>query len=226
MGAQKMKKHNHFGVIGLGNFGFHVARALYETGHEVIAIDVDPEKIQRIQDFASYAVLGDAGNRDFLAGQGIGDLNAVVVSTGERSHLATLITLYLKELEVPRILVKAISEDHGRILKMVGATEVIFPEKDMAIKIARTLSTPNVLEFIPLVDDYTITEAGAPSHFLGKNLADLDLRKKYHATIIGIKDVLTGHFTLAPPPTYVIKDSDLLLFLGKTGDIDQALKVR
>lgn len=221
-----MKRGNRFCVIGLGNFGFHVARTLYEAGNEVVAIDLDQEKVQRVQDHASYAIIGDAANKEFLTGQGVDEMDAVVVSTGERSHLATLITLYLKELKIPRILVKAISEDHGRILEKVGATEVIFPEKDMAIKIARGLSSPNILEFIPLAEEYSITEAGPPSHFLGKSLIELDLRKKYQVTIIGIKDVLTDQFMLVPPPTHIIKDSDLLIFIGKSVDVEKALKTR
>ncbi|NLC70716.1 MAG: TrkA family potassium uptake protein [Desulfuromonadaceae bacterium] len=221
-----MKKHSRFAVIGLGNFGFHVTQALYETGHEVIAIDINQDKVQRIQDHASYAILGDAGNKEFLIGQGLGDMTAVVVSTGERSHLSTLITLYLKEMAVPRILVKALNEDHGRILMKVGASDVIFPEKDMAKKIARSLSTPNILEYIPLAGEYTITEADPPKHYLGKTLADLELRRKHHVTVLGIKDVLTGSFSLAPSPSYIIKDSDLLIFLGKADDIDKSLEDR
>jgi trk system potassium uptake protein TrkA len=151
-------------------------------------------------------------------------MDAVVVSTGEHSHLSTLMTLYLKELKVPRILVKAISEDHGRILERVGATDVIYPEKDMAIRVARNLSSPNVLEFIPLAEEYSLSETEPPRHFLGKTLIDLDLRKKYHLTVIAIKDVLTDQFIPAPPPTHKIKDSDVLIILGKTEDIDKALE--
>jgi len=219
-----MKKRSRFAVIGLGNFGFHVARALYETGHEVVAIDINQEKVQRIQEYATYSILGDAGNKDFLISQGIGDMTAVVVSMGERSHLATLVTLYLKEMGVRRILVKALNEDHGQILTKVGATDVIFPEKDMAKKTARSLATPNILEYIPLAGEFTITEADPPRHYLGKTLADLDLRRKFQVTVIGIKDVLTGSFSLAPGPNYLIKDSDLLIFLGKEDDIDKALE--
>lgn len=211
-------------VIGLGNFGFHVARTLYEEGHEVVAVDTDREKVQRIQEHASYAMQGDAASKEFLSGQGIGEMDAVVVSTGERSHLSTLITLYLKELKVPRILVKAIDEDHGRILEKVGATDIIFPEKDMAIRAARSLSSPNVLEYIPLAEDYSITEVGPPTHFLGKTLIDLDLRRKFNVTVIGIKDVLTDAFVAVPPPTYVIKDSDLLIFIGKAADVEKACR--
>jgi trk system potassium uptake protein TrkA len=211
-------------VIGLGNFGFHVARTLYEGGHEVVAVDQDREKVQRVQEYASYAIQGDAANKEFLSGQGIGEMDAVVVSTGERSHLSTLITLYLKELKVPRILVKALDEDHGRILEKIGATDIIFPEKDMAIRTARGLSSPNVLEYIPLAEDYSITEVGPPAHFLGKTLIELDLRRKYNVNIIGIKDVIADVFVAVPPPTYVIKDSDLLIFIGKSEDVDRACR--
>jgi trk system potassium uptake protein TrkA len=211
-------------VIGLGNFGFHVARTLYEGGHEVVAVDQDREKVQRVQEHASYAIQGDAANKEFLSGQGIGEMDAVVVSTGERSHLSTLITLYLKELKVPRILVKALDEDHGRILEKIGATDIIFPEKDMAIRTARGLSSPNVLEYIPLAEDYSITEVGPPTHFLGKTLIELDLRRKYNVNIIGIKDVIADVFIAVPPPTYIIKDSDLLIFIGKSEDVDRACR--
>jgi trk system potassium uptake protein TrkA len=213
-----------FCVIGLGNFGYYVARTLYEAGHEVVAIDSDREKVQRIHEHVSYAIIGDAGSKEFLVGQGIGEMDAVVVSTGERSHLSTLITLYLRELRVPRILVKAISEDHGRILEKVGATEVIYPEKDMARKIAHSLSNPNILEFIPLGEDTTISEAAPPAHFLGKNLIELDLRRRCNVTIIGIRDVLTGRFLSLPSPDYVIKDSDLLVLIGRQSDVERACR--
>lgn len=216
-----MKKK--FCVIGLGNFGFHVVETLDEEGHEVIAIDSDKDKVQAVKDICSYAILGDAGNKEFLASQGVNDMDAVVVSTGDRSHLSTLITLYLKELKVPRIFVKAVSEDHGRILERVGATDVIYPEKEMARRIAHTMSTPNVLEFIPLAEEYSLSETGPPKQFIGKTLIELDLRKRFEVTVIAIKDVLTDKFIPAPPPTYMIKDSDVLILIGKTGDVDKAL---
>jgi len=215
-----------FCVIGLGNFGYHVARALFAAGHEVVAIDSDQEKVRRIQEHTSYALIGDAADKEFLKGQGIGEMEAVIVSTGERSHLSTLITLYLKELKVPNILVKAISEDHGQILKKVGATEVIFPEKDMALKIARSLSSPNILEFMPLAEDFSLTEAAPPGHFVGHSLIELDLRRKFNVTVIGVKDVLTDHFHTLPPANYIIKDSDILVLIGKPADIDKACRPR
>lgn len=219
-----MKKK--FCVIGLGSFGFHVVDSLYDAGHEVIAIDSDKDKVQAVKDICSFAILGDAANKEFLNAQGLPEMDAVVVSTGERSHLSTLICLYLRELKVPRILVKAVDEDHGRILERVGATDVIFPEKDMALRIAHTLSSPNILEFIPLAEDYSLSETEPPKHFIGKTLAQLDLRKKFHVTVIAIKDVLTDQFDPTPPPDYLIKDSDFLILIGKPRDIDRALDTR
>jgi len=211
-------------IIGLGNFGFHVATTLYDLGHEVVAIDMDQEKVQRVHGHCSYAMVGDAANKDFLKQQGVDEMDAAVVSTGERSHLSTLITLYLKELKVPQILVKAISEDHGRILERVGADEVIYPEKDMAIKTARSIASPNVLEFIPLLEDYSINESAPPRAFIGKTLAQLNLRNKFGITVIAIKDVLTDEVNVNPAPDRVIRDSDLLVLLGRTTDIDRACK--
>jgi trk system potassium uptake protein TrkA len=216
-----MKKK--FCVIGLGNFGFHVVSTLYEQGHEVTAIDTDKEKVQSVKDICSYAIQGDAANKEFLSAQGVNEMDAVVVSTGEHSHLSTLITLYLKELKVGRILVKAISEDHGRILERVGASDVIYPEKDMAKRIAHSLSTPNILEFIPLAEEYSISESAPPKHFIGKTLVDLDLRRKFNVTVIAIKDVLSDQFIPAPPPTHMIKDSDILIVIGKTDDVEKSL---
>ena len=211
-----------FCVIGLGNFGYHVARSLFEDGHEVIAIDMKQSKVQRIHEQVSYAIFADAANKEFLEGQGIGDMDAVIVSTGDRSHLSTLITLYLKELNVPRILVKVNDEDHGQIVKKVGATDIIFPEKDMAEKTALGLSRPNILDFIPLAEEYSITETAPPAHFVGKSLLDLHLRKDYDITIIAIKDVLTGQFFTLPSASHVIKNSDMLVIIGKTEDIERA----
>ena len=217
-----MKKK--FCVIGLGNFGFHMAAALYQAGHEIITIDSDKDKVQAVKDICAYAILGDAGNKEFLSAQGLAEMDAVVVSTGDRSHLSTLITLYAKELKVRRILVKAVNEDHGRILERVGATDIIFPEKDMARRIAHNLSSPNILEFIPLAEEYSLSETDPPKHFIGKTLVELDLRKKFNVTVIAIKDILTDQFLPAPPPTYLIKDSDVLVLIGKTEDIDKALR--
>ena len=219
---QEEIKMGRFCVIGLGNFGCHVARTLYADKQEVIAVDINQEAVQKIHDDSTYAVLGDAANKDFLVAQGIDEMDAVIISTGEKTHLATLITLYLKELKVRRIIVKASSEDHGRILAKVGATDIIFPEKDMAVKTARSLTKPNILDFISLSEDFSIAELAPPRHFIGKSLVELNLRKRFNVTVIAVKDVLTGSIFAPPSPDHVIKDSEILVFIGKSGDIDKA----
>ena len=211
-----------FCVIGLGNFGYYVVEALYQAGHEVVAVDINKDKVQAAKDICSYAIQGDAANKEFLKSQGLTDMDAVVISMGERSHLSTLITLYLKELKVKRILAKAQNEDHGRILEKIGATDVIFPEKDMARRLAHSLTSPNILEFIPLAEEFSLSELEPPNSFIGKTLIDLNLRQRFQVTVIAIKDVLNDQFIPAPSPTHVIKNSDVLIVIGKPKDLDRA----
>ena len=123
-------------VIGLGNFGFYMTKTLFEEGHDVIALDRDEERVQKIQPYCSQAILGDATQKDMIATLGLEDMDAVVIGMGGNANAATLITLYLKELGVKQIVVKATNEDHGKILVRVGANRVIYPEKDMAVKVA------------------------------------------------------------------------------------------
>jgi len=211
-----------FCVIGVGNFGFHLARTLYELGHEVVVVDNDRARLQRAQEFASYGLMADAADKEFLEKQGFAEMTAVVVATGERTHLATLITLYLKEIGCRRIVVKAINDDHGKILRKVGATEIIFPEKDMAVKTARSLASPNIIDYLPMAEDYSISEVAPSKNLIGKSLVELDLRKRFGVLVIGVKDVITDQFRLLPEASYVIKDSDLLVMLGKIDDLARA----
>ena len=213
-----------FCVIGAGNFGFHLVATLYNEGHEVVVIDSDRTRLQKIQDLSSYAILADAANKEFLANQGLTGMDAVIVSTGIHIHQATLITLYLKELDCKRIIVKSNNEDHSKILRKVGASEIIFPEKDMAIKTARSLASPNILDYLPMVDDYSISELAPPKHFLGKSLIELDLRRRFDIMVIGIKDVLTDRFVLLPSADSRLKESDLLVIYGKTDNVAKALR--
>ncbi|PNU21834.1 potassium transporter TrkA [Geothermobacter hydrogeniphilus] len=214
-----MKK---FCVIGAGNFGFNIARTLYEDGHEVLVIDNNRSHIQQVSDHCSVAMVADAADKEFLAAQGVAEMDAVVVAIGERSHAATLATLFLKELGVKRLVVKSVNEDHGRILRKVGADEVVYPEKDMAIKTARNLASPNILDMLTMAEGYSLNEIAPPAGFIGKTLIELDLRRKFGVYVLGIKDVLTDEFLLMPPPDRQIRDSDMLLIFGKATDVDKA----
>src|SRR3989337_2061277 len=157
-------------VIGLGIFGFNIAKDLYENGIEVIAVDKDKEVVQKIRDFSTKAVLADGTDKEVMESIGIQEDDIVIISFGEDLAASTLITLHLRELKVKTIIVKAPNEDHKRVLEKVGATEVIIPEKEMADKVAKSLITPNVLDYIPLSEGYTICELVPPSNFVGQTI--------------------------------------------------------
>jgi trk system potassium uptake protein TrkA len=208
-------------TIGLGNFGFNVTKTLFEEGHDVVAVDLDEDATQRVQPYCTQAVVADATQRETIRALGPEEMDAVIVSMGGNESAATLITLYLKEFGVKRIVVKASNEDHGKILSKVGATDVIYPEKDMAIKVARSLSTPDVLDYIPMSGDYLIAEIAPLEAFVGKSLAELQLRSRYGITVIGIKELVPENFILVPPASFVIKHSDILIVIGKRLDIQK-----
>lgn len=206
-------------VIGLGIFGSQLARQLYEKGIEVVAIDKNKDVVQRIKDHSTKALLADATDKDVLEAIGIDPGDTVVISFGEDLSASTLLTLYLKEMKIKEIIVKVPNEDYKRILLKVGASEAIIPEREMANKVARSIISPNVLEYLPISEDYTICELAPPPGFIGKSLADLDLRKKHQLQVIAIRDVLSESLQLVPRATSVIKDSDALVVIGREEDI-------
>ena len=213
-----MKK---FTVIGLGRFGFHMAKCLYEEGHEVIAVDSDKAHVQAITSSCNEAIVMDATDREKLKPLGLETMDAVIISTGTKISSSILICLFLQEIGVKKILAKAVDMDHGKILKKVGATEIVYPEKDMAVRIAKGLSTPNIIDFIPLAEEFTLVQVDPPRAFIGKNLKELNLRAKYNVHVIAVKELVPDNFVLVPPADFVIKDSDVLMMLGRSDDIKQ-----
>mgnify|MGYP001766471129 CR=1 FL=1 len=215
-----------FAVIGLGNFGFHAAKALFEDGNEVVAIDADKVRVQAVDPHCTEAVVLNAADREALKTLGLDGMDGVIVSTGTNISNSILICLYLQEIGVKKILAKALDDDHAKILKRVGATEIIHPERDMALRVSRGLSRPNVLDFIPLSDEFDLVQAGPPSEFVGMSLIELNLRAKYNVHIIAIKEQVPENFILVPPASFVIKESDILIMLGKSEDIRRIKALR
>jgi trk system potassium uptake protein TrkA len=208
-------------VIGLGIFGSQLARQLFEKGIEVIAIDKNRDVVQKIRDHSTKAVVADATDKEVLDSIGIDAEDTVVISFGEDLSASTLLTLYLKEMKIREIIVKVPNEDYKRILLKVGASEAIIPEREMANKVARSIISPNVLEYLPISEDYTICELAPPTAFIGKSLAELDLRKKYQLQVIAIRDVLSESMQLVPRASSIIKDSDVLVIIGREEDIQK-----
>jgi trk system potassium uptake protein TrkA len=214
-----------FAVIGLGSFGSNVAKTLYGKKHEVLAVDKDKERIEELKTLVTHAVHMDAAVKDNLRALEIQEMDVVVVSLGPKMEASILTVLYLHELGARRIVAKALTEDHGKILDAVGATEVIYPEKDMAIKTALRLSNPNILEYLPLLSGIDIQEIAPPEKFLGKSLKELDLRNKYGVQVIAIKEIIAEKTTFIPKSDFVIKDSDILILMGEQKHLDKINKL-
>jgi len=208
-------------VIGLGIFGFNIAKDLYENGIEVIAIDKNKDIIQKIKDFSTKAILADGTDKEVIESIGIQGDDIVIISFGEDLAASTLITLHLKEMKIKNIIVKAPNEDHKRVLEKVGATQVIIPEREMADKVAKGIVSPNVLDYIPLSEDYTISEIAPPASFMGKTIGELHLRTKYHVEVIAVREMLPDRVRMVPRADFVIKDSDVLVVIGKEEDIQK-----
>jgi trk system potassium uptake protein TrkA len=204
-----------FAVIGMGSFGANVARTLFERGHEVLAIDRDKDMTEAAKNFATNAVTTEAAVKENLLVLGVSEMDVVVVSVGHELEASVMTVLYLHELGVKRIVAKALSDDHAKVLEAVGATEVIYPEKDMAIRTALRLSSPDVIEYLPLVSGITIQEIAPPVKFIGKSLKELDLTNKYGLQVIAIKEVISDRITFIPKADFVIKDSDILVIIGE-----------
>lgn len=204
-----------FIVIGLGNFGHHVAIELASKGHQILAIDIDPDKVQNIKNFVSDAIIADCKNKNVLKEFVSKRVSAAVVCIGQNLESSILTTHHLKELGVKEIIVKAINHDHAELVKIMGATEIIFPERDMAIRLAQRLASPNLLEHIPLTSDFNIVEYAVPDSLVGKTLKDIRFRSKYDILIIAVKDILRDKYTLMPDANYKIMPDSLFVLMGK-----------
>lgn len=212
-------------VIGLGRFGSQVVKELFASGHEVLAIDIDEEHVQQVREHSHTAVVLDARDLGRLEALGVADFDIAVVSLGERIEASTLVTLHLKDLKVPRIITKAGSADHGRLLELIGAHEVLFPEQEAAKRLARRLVSTNILDFVPLGDSYSIHEIAPPDDFVGHSLIELQLRNRYGIQVLGVRNVLTDELALNPQPEYRITDSDSLIVLGANSELDRLKKL-
>lgn len=208
-------------VIGLGTFGNYIAKEMYIKGFEVIAIDIDPQKVQEIQADVTQAIVADSTDVLALKAIGIEGADMVFVCMGSKVSDSILTALNVKDLKVRRIYVKAKSEAHGRVLEKLDVTEVLFPERDLALNVARKIANPNMLDFIPFIEGYTIVELAPMQALIGKKLKEMDLINKFGVQVIAIKDVITDHVNIVPTGEYLMKDSDVLVLLGQKEDIER-----
>ncbi|HPD56046.1 MAG TPA: TrkA family potassium uptake protein [Smithellaceae bacterium] len=206
-------------VIGLGIFGYNVARDLFENGFDVVVVDKNKDAIQKMKNYSTKAILADGTDKEVMDEIGVQEDDVAIISFGEDLAAATLITLHLKQMRVKNIIVKAPNEEHKMILEKVGATDVIIPEMDVAKKISKSLISPNVMDYIPLSEDYMIIELAPPNSFLGKTIAELQLRSKHNIEVIAVRDVLSDAIHMVPAADFVVKDGEVLVVVGKEKDI-------
>ncbi|UPM53359.1 potassium channel family protein [Gottfriedia acidiceleris] len=210
-----MKKQ--YAVIGLGRFGSGIVNTLLQHGNEVLVIDINEERINEIADIATHAVIADSTNEESLKAIGISNFDSVIVAIGNDMQASILTTLVLNELNINKIVVKALDKRHGEVLKKVGAHWVIYPEKNMGERVAHQLMSPNVLNFIELANNYSIEEIKLPSQMVGKTLKELNIRVEYNLTVIAIKS--EGVVNISPSPDEVIHEGDILVMIGENRDL-------
>jgi trk system potassium uptake protein TrkA len=208
-----------FVVIGLGTFGSVVAKQLHKNGMRVTGIDGDAETVEDMQDHLFEAVIGDATDRGALETLSLDKADGVVISLGEDITRSLLATLHAKELGAKHILVKGVTNEHGKLLKSLGVERVIFPETEIALQLAEKLIRPNVLETLPIDSDSSFVEVAMPDSMVGKRLMETDLRKRFGLWVVGVKDVLSGKVTIFPDGDFRMCPDQVLLLVGKDKDL-------
>ena len=211
-----MKKQ--FAVFGLGSFGMSIAVTLQKLGCEVVAVDEDMDRVEEAADKVSFAMAADVGDPEVIEAMGARNLDGVVVAVSgmEASILATMVS---KEIGVPYVITKARNDLHEKVLKKVGADVVIFPEREMGMRIARSMVSKNFADWIALSDEYSMIETAIPQKWVGKTLLDLDVRKNYDVSVVGIKR--NGEFEVSPDPGKTLEEGMLMILIGSNKALEK-----
>lgn len=204
-------------VIGLGKFGTAVAERLYELDNEVLAIDECTESVQRIENKVTYAVVADARDENVLRSLGVKNYGCAIVAIGTDLAASVITTLNLKELGVPQVICKATDETQKRALEKIGADRVLIPEREIGIKLAQTISSTSILDFIELSREYGIAELPTPAHWAGKTLRELNVRAKYGVNIIALKS--GSKVNVSPAADAVLQADAVLVVVGTNGQL-------
>tara|TARA_R100000781_G_C4056438_1_gene119528 strand:- start:117 stop:797 length:681 start_codon:yes stop_codon:yes gene_type:complete len=215
-----------FVIIGLGNFGLAVAKSLTENGHDVITVDLNGDLTDRLATQVTHAVVGDGTNLETLQRIGAGDADAAIVSTGDDISSSILATMALHDLKIKEIYVKVISSDHARVMKRIGVTDTIFPERDTAISLATRLSGSTLLNYVHLGEGFSIQEMSVPERWIGKSIRELGLRQHYDITVVAVHDMLTGKILPSPDPRHILKDSDTLMIAGNEAALERTAQIQ
>ncbi|AZO95427.1 TrkA family potassium uptake protein [Halocella sp. SP3-1] len=206
-------------VIGLGNFGASVAKTLVDKGYNVLAIDKNKEKVQELANTVTHAVEADATDEEVLKTLGVRNFDLAVVSIGNNIHANVLTTLLLKELGVSYVIVKAQDNLHGNLLSKVGADRIIYPERDMGVRIAHNLISSNVMDYLEFSPNYSIIELPVTANMVGKNLAELKIGSQYNLNLVAIKR--KGEINISVRNDISFSSGDIMVVFGSNNDLKE-----
>lgn len=211
-------KQNQYAVIGLGRFGSSLARELIELGYEVLGIDRDEQIVDEVGQKLTHAVVADATDEEVLRSLGVRNFDCAVVAIGDDIQASILAAILLKDLGVKMVVAKALSELHGKVLSKIGVDRVIFPERDMGIRVAHQLVSPNLLDYIELSKDYTIAELAVSRRISGQTLKQLDTRARYGCSVVAINK--RSGVIIAPTADDVVDEKDVMVVIGTNEQIE------
>ncbi|MFC0301566.1 potassium channel family protein [Virgibacillus soli] len=208
-----------FAVIGLGRFGGSICQALSREGMDVLAIDLNEDRVNEYKNIASHAVIADTTDESTLKELGIKNIDHVIVAIGDNIQASILTTVILADLGVKKITVKANNDYHEKILNKIGAHHVVHPERDMGRRIAHSIISNNILDYLELSEDHSIVEVKAGSKMIGKSLVDLDIRANYGCNVVAIKQ--GSNINVSPLAEELLKKDDILIVIGADKDISR-----
>jgi len=206
-----------FVVIGCGRFGSSVAENLYNLGHDVMAMDYSQETVQNLSDKVTHVVQADATDEHALKSLGIRNFDVAIITIGSNIQSSIMTTLIVKELGVRYVVAKAQNEVHAKVLYKIGADRVVFPERDMGMRVAHNLVASNILDYIELSPEYSIMEITALKEWNKKSLSNLNIRSKYGINIVAIKQ--EDNIKISPNAQDIIHEGDILVVIGRNNDL-------
>lgn len=221
-----MKAFARVAVLGLGEFGYHLACELHRLGHEVLAVDSDQEKVQQILPSVTKAAVADVSDRPAIEALGIASFDLAAVCVGQRLETAVLLVHHLHQLQTPRILVKVANEEQSEIVKLVGATDVVHPEQSTARKTALLVHHARAIDYLELGGNCLVVAAHPPASVIGKAVGELDLRERYGVALLGVWQAGQQDPPSPPAPSRAISDSDILILAGPMDRLQELRKMK
>lgn len=210
-----------FVILGLGRFGQSVAKTLYNQGYEVLAVDKDEDLVQDMSRYVTHSAIVDVTDEDALKEIGVTNFDVAIVAIGGDMEASIMATLILKEVGAKFIVAKALNDLHGKLLIKIGADKVVYPEKEMGERVARSLISKNVVDYMEISEEYSIMEITAPKRWIGKNIKDTNIRDRYDTLIVSVKREDSSDIILYPRADYIIKEGDSLVLIGSEKNLDK-----